>query len=129
MNVCPLGRFRSGSSFVRVRTWTASSGVKGRFSPGRIVGSSGIATVEWCTLAGSRVLGTLPGKFSELGLAEAGGVVAASVEDASGFEARGPVGAGETPLLLCPGQLAAMLSRPGLTDFAVADCGGATGLS
>jgi hypothetical protein len=70
------------------------------------------------------VLRTLPRKFSEIGTGS--GVVAASVKVTSGFEARSSVGAGKTPLQLCPGRLAAIPNRPGLTDFAVAGCSRAT---
>ena len=66
----------------------------------------------------------LPGKFSELvSLAAGGGVIAASVKDASGFEARGSVGVGEAPLLLCLERLAVISNVLELTDFAVVDCG------
>jgi hypothetical protein len=73
-------------------------------------------------LARSCVLGTLVDNSSELGpLTAGGGVVAAAVEDASAFEARCSVSAGETPLLLCPERVAETPNTPGLTDFAVAD--------
>jgi hypothetical protein len=88
------------------------------------MGSSSISISEQSTLARSCVFGTLPGNISELGaLIAGGGVVASAIKDASGFEARYSVGVGKTPLLLCPERLAAILNGPGLTDFAVADCG------